>query len=55
MNQISSVGAWITGVGSALFIGNMIYSAGRGKPADMRDPFQLGEQYYDHTRKEPHH
>jgi cytochrome c oxidase subunit 1 len=55
MNQISSVGAWITGAGAALFISNIIYSAGRGKPADMRDPFKIGEVYYDQARKEPHH
>ena len=55
MNQISTVGAWITGVGSAIFLGNMIYSAAKGRPADMRDPFKLGEEYYDYRRKEPHH
>jgi cytochrome c oxidase subunit 1 len=55
MNQISTVGAWITAAGAAVFISNMISSAGRGKPADMRDPFQIGEQYYDYTRRDPHH
>jgi cytochrome c oxidase subunit 1 len=55
MNQISTVGAWITAAGAAVFISNMISSAGRGKPADMRDPFQIGEQYFDYTRREPHH
>ncbi|MGH9991449.1 MAG: cbb3-type cytochrome c oxidase subunit I, partial [Nitrososphaera sp.] len=55
MNQISTVGAWISAAGAAIFISNMIISAMRGKPADMKDPFQLGEQYYDYTRREPHH
>lgn len=55
LNQISTVGAWITAAGSALLIGNLIHSAGRGKPADMTDPFKIGEVYYDQTRKEPHH
>jgi cytochrome c oxidase subunit 1 len=55
LNQISTVGAWITGAGSAILMGNLIYSAGRGKPADMKDPFKLGEVYIDHTRREPHH
>ena len=55
MNQISTVGAWITAAGAAIFIWNMIVSAGRGKPAIMNDPFQIGEQYYDYTRREPHH
>jgi cytochrome c oxidase subunit 1 len=55
MNQIATVGAMISGSGAALFMANMIYSAGKGKPADMRDPFKLGEQYFDYTRKEPHH
>jgi cytochrome c oxidase subunit 1 len=55
MNQISTVGAWITATGAALFMANLITSAGRGKPADMNDPFGIGEQYYDYTRKEPHH
>jgi cytochrome c oxidase subunit 1 len=55
MNQIATVGAMITGAGAALFVANLLYSSGKGKPADMRDPFQLGEVYYDQTRKEPHH
>jgi hypothetical protein len=33
----------------------MIHSAGRGKPADMKDPFKLGEVYIDPVHKEPHH
>jgi cytochrome c oxidase subunit 1 len=55
MNQISSVGAWINAAGAALLTGNLIHSAMKGKPAKMNDPFELGEQYYDYTRREPHH
>lgn len=55
MNQISSVGAWINAAGAALLTWNLIYSAMKGKPAKMDDPFELGEQYYDYTRREPHH
>ena len=55
MNQISTVGAWINAAGAALLTGNLIHSAMKGKPAKMDDPFELGEQYYDYTRREPHH
>jgi cytochrome c oxidase subunit 1 len=55
MNQISTFGAWITGSAAALFVANLVYSVGWGKPADMKDPFHIGEQYYDYRRKEPHH
>ena len=55
MNQISSVGAWVNAAGAALLTWNLIYSAMRGKPAKMDDPFEIGEQYYDYTRREPHH
>jgi cytochrome c oxidase subunit 1 len=55
LNQISTVGAWITAAGAGIFIWNMIASAIRGKPANMEDPFKVGEQYYDYTRREPHH
>jgi cytochrome c oxidase subunit 1 len=55
MNQISTVGAWITAAGAALLTANFIGSAAKGKPAKMNDPFDLGEQYYDYTRREPHH
>jgi len=37
---------------------NLIKSAARGKELDKegrRDPFQIGEEYYDYTRREPHH
>ncbi len=55
LNQISTVGAWITAVGAGMFIWNMIRSAYAGKPAKMDDPFEIGEQYYDYRRREPHH
>jgi heme/copper-type cytochrome/quinol oxidase subunit 1 len=49
------VGAWITAAGAAIFIANIIKSTISGKPANMEDPFKLGEQYYDYTKREPHH
>ena len=30
----------------AIFLGNIIYSAGKGKPVDQHDPFELGGKYY---------
>jgi cytochrome c oxidase subunit 1 len=55
MNQIASVGAWIVGPSYILMLWNLIKSAGSGKPADMQDPFKIGEEYYDYQRREPHH
>jgi cytochrome c oxidase subunit 1 len=55
MNQIATVGAFINGIGASVLIANMIGSSAKGKPADIKDPFKIGEVYYDHTRKEPHH
>jgi cytochrome c oxidase subunit 1 len=55
LNQISSVGAWITGIGAGLFLFNIFNSVTRGKPANMDDPFAIGEKYYDYARREPHH
>ncbi|AIF83511.1 heme/copper-type cytochrome/quinol oxidase, subunit 1 [Candidatus Nitrososphaera evergladensis SR1] len=54
MNQISTIGAWTIGTSMVLFIANLIHSAMKGRYADMNDPFQLGEVYYDYKRKEPH-
>jgi cytochrome c oxidase subunit 1 len=42
------------GTGMAVFLFNMIRSAVRGKPAKMEDPFEIGEEYYDYRRREPH-
>ncbi|MGI0049954.1 MAG: cytochrome c oxidase subunit I, partial [Nitrososphaera sp.] len=55
MNQIASVGGWMAGAGAGIFLYNIIVSAFKGKPAKMDDPFAIGEQYYDYTRREPHH
>jgi cytochrome c oxidase subunit 1 len=55
MNQISTIGAWITAGAMGIFIVNLIRSAGWGKPANMEDPFAIKEQYYDYRRREPHH
>ncbi|MEM2759452.1 MAG: cbb3-type cytochrome c oxidase subunit I [Nitrososphaerales archaeon] len=54
MNQIATTGAYLQGIGMAVFLYNMINSAVRGKPAKMEDPFEIGEVYYDHRRREPH-
>ena len=55
MNQIATVGAWMVGVSYVLMLVNMIKSAVSGKHANMNDPFKIGEEYYDYTRREPHH
>jgi cytochrome c oxidase subunit 1 len=58
MNQIATVGAWMVGASYILFVYNLLRSAMFGKPADTRDPFELGkgvEYYYDFARREPHH
>ena len=55
MNQIASVFAWVIGASYVLMLVNLIKSAGTGKEADMTDPFQIGEEYYDYARREPHH
>jgi cytochrome c oxidase subunit I len=55
MNQIATIGAWIAGWSYVIMLVNFIKNAGRGKEADMRDPFEIGEEYYDCARREPHH
>jgi cytochrome c oxidase subunit I len=55
MNQIATIGAWLVGPSYLLFIVNLVKSAGSGKPANMNDPFKIGEEYYDYARREPHH
>jgi cytochrome c oxidase subunit 1 len=55
MNQIATIGAWLVGPSYLLFIVNLVKSAGSGKPANMSDPFKIGEEYYDYARREPHH
>jgi cytochrome c oxidase subunit 1 len=56
MNQIATIGAIIILVGMTIFLGNMIYSSGRGKLANMDDPWGLGgKYYYPHQQKNPHH
>ncbi|UVS69310.1 cytochrome c oxidase subunit I [Nitrososphaera viennensis] len=54
LNQLSTIGAWITGSAMVLFTANMIKSSISGRPSDTKDPFQLGETYYDYRIKEPH-
>lgn len=55
LNQISTVGAWITGASAMMLCYNLVHSIVRGKPANMDDPFAIGEKYYDYARREPHH
>jgi cytochrome c oxidase subunit 1 len=55
LNQIASIGAYILGIGMAVFIALLIRDSVKGKPADMKDPFGIGEIYYDYRRREPHH
>ena len=55
MNQIATIAAWVAGWSYVIMLVNFINNAGRGKEADMRDPFKIGEEYYDYARREPHH
>jgi cytochrome c oxidase subunit 1 len=55
MNQIATIGAWIVATAMAIFIVNLVKSSMSGKPANMQDPFGIGETYYDYRRREPHH
>ena len=55
MNQIATIGAWLVGPSYVIMLINLVKSAASGKPANMRDPFKIGEEYYDYTRREPHH
>src|SRR5918992_1973398 len=55
MNVIASVGGAMIGAWYVLMLVNLIKSAGKGKLADMKDPFKIGEEYYDYARREPHH
>jgi cytochrome c oxidase subunit I len=57
MNQIATVGAFTVGISYLIMVINMLRSAGKGKPADMEDPFKIEEGYYDYRRREPpiHH
>jgi len=54
MNQIATTGAWIVGFSYLLMIYNLLKSSVKGEEANMRDPFKIGEEYYDYRRKEPH-
>jgi cytochrome c oxidase subunit 1 len=57
MNQIATIGAFTVGISYVIMVINLLRSAGKGKPADMEDPFKIGEEYYDYRRREPpvHH
>jgi cytochrome c oxidase subunit 1 len=55
MNQIATTGAWIVGFSYVLMIFNFLKSSVKGVAAEMRDPFKIGEEYYDYRRKDPHH
>ncbi|HET7148472.1 MAG TPA: cbb3-type cytochrome c oxidase subunit I [Candidatus Nitrosopolaris sp.] len=53
MNQIATIGAWMIGPIYGLMLINLIKSAINGKPVEDRDPFAVGELYYDYARREP--
>jgi cytochrome c oxidase subunit 1 len=57
MNQIATAGAFTVGISYVIMVINMLRSAGKGRPADMEDPFKIGEEYYNYRRREPpiHH
>jgi cytochrome c oxidase subunit 1 len=55
MNQLATIGAFIVGPSYIIMIVNLVKSAASGKHADMKDPFVIGEEYYDYRRREPHH
>nr|NIV64924.1 cytochrome c oxidase subunit I [Nitrosopumilaceae archaeon] len=51
-----TIGAMIIGVSMVIWLANMLYSSGKGKPADINDPFDLGgKYYYPFESKNPHH
>lgn len=54
MNQIATVGAWVVGLSYLIMLINMIKTAGKGRDADMKDPFKINEEYYDYKRRQPH-
>ncbi|HXX97275.1 MAG TPA: cbb3-type cytochrome c oxidase subunit I [Candidatus Bathyarchaeia archaeon] len=54
MNQIETIGAWMVGPAMGLMLINLLYSAVKGRPVETRDPFEIGEQYYNYARREPH-
>ena len=54
MNQIATIGAWMIGPAYGLMLINLIKSAINGKPVENRDPFGIGEQYYNYARRQPH-
>ncbi|GIU71722.1 MAG: cytochrome c oxidase subunit 1 [Candidatus Nitrosocaldaceae archaeon] len=54
-NQLASIGAYMIGIGIAIMVAHLAIAAARGKEANMEDPFEIGEQYYDYRAKEPHH
>ena len=55
MNQIASTGAWVVGASYLLMIYNLLKSSAKGVFANMKDPFNIGEIYYDYRRREPIH
>jgi cytochrome c oxidase subunit I len=54
MNQIATIGAWMLGPAWGLMLINLLYSSVKGTPVTNRDPFGIGEQYYNYARREPH-
>jgi cytochrome c oxidase subunit I len=54
MNQIATIGAWMIGPAWGLMLINLLYSSVKGRPVETRDPFGIGEQYFNYARREPH-
>ena len=54
MNQLATIGAFLVGPSYIIMVVNLVKSAASGKHADMKDPFAIGEEYYDYRRREPH-
>jgi cytochrome c oxidase subunit 1 len=55
MNQIATIGAWLIGISYTIMLANLIKSAGSSMLSEVKDPFKIGEEYYDYARREPHH
>ena len=55
MNQVATIGAWLVGISYTIMLANLIKSAGSGILAEIKDPFKVGEEYYDYARREPRH
>jgi cytochrome c oxidase subunit 1 len=55
MNQVATIGAWLIGFSYTIMLANLIKSAGSGMSVEVKDPFKVGEEYYDYARRERSH